>query len=178
MVPADIDSLLKARGLTSFFDRHNLPPVLPWVRGLAKALNAARAAIILDGPHGLGNTQQYERELAIIRQTRDPSFPIVPVALPETQVERPFNFLQVLHQTLILIRPPISAPRRPVSWVTPAARCCPLRRPLKDTLDRLGSRPTSAPMVRCVSPASRMALTRASAACSEAFGTRRPSFTS
>ncbi len=38
---------------------------------------------------GLGNTQQYERELelAFVRQTRDPAFPIVPVILPETTNE-------------------------------------------------------------------------------------------
>jgi hypothetical protein len=65
---ADIDSLLRARGLSSFFDRRSLQPGLPWVRGLEKALNAGQAAIILIGPHGLGNTQQYERDLAIIRQ--------------------------------------------------------------------------------------------------------------
>jgi TIR domain len=76
---ADIDSVLQAKGLTSFFDRHNLSPGLPWVRGLEKALNTTKAAIILIGQRGLGNTQQYERDLAFIRQTRDPSFPIVPV---------------------------------------------------------------------------------------------------
>jgi hypothetical protein len=92
----DIVSVLRARGLTLFFDRYNLPPGLPWVRGLEKALNAAKAAIILIGPHGLGNTQQYERDLAIVRQTRDPSFPIVPVILPEAEIDRPFNFLQIL----------------------------------------------------------------------------------
>jgi hypothetical protein len=85
---ADIDSALRARGLTSFFDRNNLPLGLPWVRGLEKALNAAKSAIILIGPQGLGNTQQYEREFAIIRQTSEPSFRIVPimsaVSAPET----------------------------------------------------------------------------------------------
>ena len=86
----------RREGLTSFFDRRNLPPGLPWVRALEKALNAAKAAIILIGPHGLGNTQQYERDLAIFRQTRDPSFPIVPVILPEAEIDRPFNFLQIL----------------------------------------------------------------------------------
>jgi TIR domain len=93
---ADIDSALRARGLTPFFDRRNLPPGLPWVRGLEKALNAAKAAVILIGPHGLGNTQQYERDLAIYRQTRDRAFEVVPVILPEAQIDRPFNFLQIL----------------------------------------------------------------------------------
>jgi WD40 repeat protein len=93
---ADIVSVLQARGLKFFFDRYNLPPGLPWLRGLEKALNGAKAAIILIGPHGLGNTQQYERDLAIVRQTRDPSFPIVPVILPKAEIDRPFNFLQIL----------------------------------------------------------------------------------
>jgi hypothetical protein len=93
---ADIDSALRARGVKSFFDRANLPVGLPWVRELEKALNAAKAVIVLIGPHGLGNTQQYERDLALYRQTRDPSFPIVPVILPGAEIERPFNFLQIL----------------------------------------------------------------------------------
>jgi energy-coupling factor transporter ATP-binding protein EcfA2 len=92
---ADIDSVLQARGLSSFFDRRNLPPGLPWVRGLEKALNATKAAIILVGPRGRGNTQQYERDLAFIRQTRDSSFPIVPVVLPGAQVDQ-WSILQTL----------------------------------------------------------------------------------
>src|SRR4029077_9103958 len=36
------------------------------------------------------------RDLAFFRQTRDPSFPVVPVILPDATLERPFNFLQVL----------------------------------------------------------------------------------
>jgi hypothetical protein len=92
----DIDSVLRARGLSTFFDRRNLPPGLPWVREVEKALNAARAIVILIGPHGLGNTQQYERELAIMRQTQDPSFPIAPVILPEARIDHPFNFLHAL----------------------------------------------------------------------------------
>ena len=51
---------------------------------------------MLIGPRGLGNTQQYERELAIVRQSSDPTFPVVPVILPETTTDRPFDFLNVL----------------------------------------------------------------------------------
>jgi WD40 repeat protein len=93
---ADIDSVLRTRGLTPFFDRRNLLPGLPWVPGLEKALNASKAAIILIGPRGLGNIQHYERDLAVYRQSRDPSFLIVPVILPEARIDRPFNFLQIL----------------------------------------------------------------------------------
>jgi WD40 repeat protein len=93
---ADIDAVLREKGLRSFFDRRNLAPGLPWVRALEQAIGAAKAAIVLIGPHGFGNTQQYERDLAFVRQSRDPAFPVVPVILPETATDRPFDFLQVL----------------------------------------------------------------------------------
>ena len=93
---AEIDSVLRANGLRSFFDRRNLAPGLPWVRALEQAIGATKAVIVLIGPRGLGNTQQYERELAIVRQSRDPAFPVVPVILPETAADRPFDFLNIL----------------------------------------------------------------------------------
>jgi hypothetical protein len=66
----------------------------PACRGLVGWRSPA-TAIILIGPRGLGNTQQYERDLAFIRQTRDPSFAIVPVILPGAQVDR-WSILQTL----------------------------------------------------------------------------------
>jgi WD40 repeat protein len=68
---------------------------LPWVRALEEAIGAAKAAIVLLGPSGFGNTQQYERELTFVRQTRDPTFLVVPVLLPDTR-DPPFNFLRVV----------------------------------------------------------------------------------
>jgi hypothetical protein len=64
---AEIDSVLRDKGLKTFFDRRNLAPGLPWVRALEQAIGAARAVIVLIGPRGLGNTQRYERELAFVR---------------------------------------------------------------------------------------------------------------
>ena len=93
---AEIDSALRAKGLRPFFDRRNLAPGLPWVRALEQTIGAAKAVIVLIGPRGLGNTQQYERDLAFVRQTRDPTFPVVPVILPETTTDLPFDFLRVL----------------------------------------------------------------------------------
>jgi hypothetical protein len=92
---AEIDSVLRQKGLRTFFDRRNLPPGLPWVRALEEAIGAAKAAIVLLGPTGFGNTQQYERELTFVRQTRDPTFPVVPVLLPDAR-DPPFNFLRVV----------------------------------------------------------------------------------
>src|SRR5215468_2914541 len=93
---AEIDSVLCNNDLKSFFDRRNLDPGLPWVRALEKVIGAAKSAIVLIGPHGFGNTQQYERELAIFRQTREPAFRVIPVILPKTSSNRPFDFLQNL----------------------------------------------------------------------------------
>jgi WD40 repeat protein/energy-coupling factor transporter ATP-binding protein EcfA2/uncharacterized membrane-anchored protein YhcB (DUF1043 family) len=93
---AELDTILRAKGLKSFFDRRSLSPGLPWVRALEQAIGAAKAAIVLIGPHGLGNTQQYERELAFIRQSHEPTFPVVPVILPGASTDLPFDFLQVL----------------------------------------------------------------------------------
>ena len=81
---SDIDEVLRADGLKPFFDRRNLPPGLPWVRELEEAIGAAQAVIVLIGPRGFGNTQQYEHELALYRQSRSPKFPVVPVLLPDT----------------------------------------------------------------------------------------------
>jgi energy-coupling factor transporter ATP-binding protein EcfA2 len=92
----EIDSILRDKGLKTFFDRRNLAAGLPWVRALEQAIGGAKAAIVLIGPRGLGNTQQYERDLAFVRQTRDSAFPIVPVILPETTTDPPFDFLRVL----------------------------------------------------------------------------------
>ena len=91
----DIDSVLRSRGLRPFFDRRSLAPGLPWLKALEQAIGAAKATIVLIGPRGLGDTQQYERDLALVRQTHDPTFPIVPVLLPET-TDPPFDFLRVL----------------------------------------------------------------------------------
>ena len=92
----EIDSVLRSKGVRPFFDRRNLAPGLRWVPALEQAIGASKAAIVLIGPRGFGNTQQYERELAFVRQTRDPAFPVVPVILPETTTDPPFDFLRVL----------------------------------------------------------------------------------
>jgi hypothetical protein len=52
---------------------------------------------LLVGPAGLGNTQQYEFQLALTRQATEPDFPIIPVILPGTpdwRVPRGFLGLQ------------------------------------------------------------------------------------
>ena len=51
---------------------------------------------MLVGPAGLGNTQQYEHQLALVRQAVDPAFPVIPVILPGTADWRvPRGFLRL-----------------------------------------------------------------------------------
>jgi hypothetical protein len=62
---------------------------------LEEAIGRSKAVAILVGPHGIGNTQQYERELALIRQTQDKALPVVPVLMPGCD-SPPTGFLQLL----------------------------------------------------------------------------------
>jgi hypothetical protein len=45
--------------------------------------------------HGIGSSQQYERELPLIRQTQDPMFTVIPVLMPGCD-SPPTAFLQLL----------------------------------------------------------------------------------
>ncbi len=92
---AELNGWLIAQGVSTFFDRSALTPGLRWVPALEEAIGRARAVAILVGPHGIGNTQQYERELALVRQTGDPAFPVIPVLMPGCE-QPPTGFLQLL----------------------------------------------------------------------------------
>ena len=92
---AELNGWLSAQGLSTFFDRNALRPGLRWVPALEDAIGRSKAVAILVGAHGIGNTQQYERELALIRQTGDPAFPVIPVLMPGCD-SPPTGFLQLL----------------------------------------------------------------------------------
>ena len=92
---AELNSWLCSQGLSTFFDRSKLHPGLRWVPALEDAIGRSRAIAILFGEHGIGNTQQYERELALVRQTREPAFPVIPVLMPGF-ASPPTGFLQLL----------------------------------------------------------------------------------
>jgi len=92
---ADLNRWLCAQGLRTFFDRSGLRPGLHWVPALEDAIGRSKAVAILVGKHGLGNTQQYERELALVRQTGDAAFRVIPVLMPGCD-SPPTGFLQLL----------------------------------------------------------------------------------
>ncbi len=92
---AELDTWLRGQGLHTFFDRSELRPGLRWVPALEEAIGRSDAVAILVGRHGIGNTQQYERELALVRQTSDDGFPVIPVLMPGCE-NPPTGFLQLL----------------------------------------------------------------------------------
>src|SRR6201987_3712467 len=92
---AELNDWLRARGLRTFFARSELRPGLRWLPALEDAIGRSDAVAILVGKHGIGNTQQYERELALVRQTGDASFPVIPVLMPGCD-SPPTGFLKLL----------------------------------------------------------------------------------
>jgi WD40 repeat protein/energy-coupling factor transporter ATP-binding protein EcfA2 len=94
-VAAELNGWLCAQGLSTFFDRSELRPGLRWVPALEDAIGRSRAVAILVGRTGIGNTQQYERELALVRHTGDAAFLVIPVLMPGCD-SPPTGFLQLL----------------------------------------------------------------------------------
>ena len=92
---AELNGWLCSQGFSTFFDRRALRPGLRWVPALEEAIGRSKAVAILVGQHGIGNTQQYERELALVRQTGDQKFPVIPVLMPGCD-SPPTGFLQLL----------------------------------------------------------------------------------
>jgi tetratricopeptide (TPR) repeat protein len=82
---------LRGRRLKPYLDRWYLVPGTSWVDALEKPLAECRSAAIFLGLHGLGRWQQRERDLALDRQTKDHSFPVIPVLLPGA--DPPLGFL-------------------------------------------------------------------------------------
>ena len=94
-VAGELNGWLCAQGFRTFFDRSALRPGLRWVPALEEAIGRSKAVAILVGKHGIGNTQQYERELALVRQTGDAAFPVIPVLMPGCD-SPPTGFLKLL----------------------------------------------------------------------------------
>ena len=92
---AALNAWLAGQGVRSFFDRRDLGGGQLWLPDLERAIETEAAAVaVLVGPQGLGNTQQYEAQLALTRQAREPGFPVIPVILPGTPAWRwPRGFL-------------------------------------------------------------------------------------
>jgi WD40 repeat protein len=99
----ELDAWLRQQGVRTFFDQRDLRPGLRWVVAIEEAIGSSGSIAILIGPHGLGNTQQYEREAALVRQGRERGFLVIPVLLPGVEVP-PTGFLEL--QTWVDLRSP------------------------------------------------------------------------
>ena len=95
LAAAELNGWLRDHDLRTFFDQIELRPGLRWISALEEAIGRCDAVAILVGPHGIGNTQQYEREFALVRQTQDGKFPVIPVLMPGCK-NPPTGFLQLL----------------------------------------------------------------------------------
>lgn len=73
---------LGQRGVEVFLDRWYLVPGQPWQEELEKHLASCDAVAVCLGPHGMGSWQQREKGAALIRQGKQPGFPVIPVLLP------------------------------------------------------------------------------------------------
>jgi Novel STAND NTPase 1/TIR domain len=74
---------LRDQGLKVFLDRWYLVAGRPWPEALEQALGTCGAAAVFVGPGEMGPWQQREKYLALERQARDTSFPVIPVLLPQ-----------------------------------------------------------------------------------------------
>ncbi|HEX3528784.1 MAG TPA: TIR domain-containing protein [Thermoanaerobaculia bacterium] len=81
----ELQRLLKARGVSTFLDKRNLTPGMPWPQELEQALERSCAVAVLIG-HEIGYWQQREINYALDKQGRETSqqhvFPVIPVLLP------------------------------------------------------------------------------------------------
>jgi hypothetical protein len=79
-----VQRLLEARGITTFLDREQLPPGLPWPQRLEEGLRNVEAVAVFIGRE-LGGWQKREMYFALDRQVREEKqgrpFPVIPVLL-------------------------------------------------------------------------------------------------
>ena len=88
-----VHTLLEVRGVSVFRDRESLDLGLVSVEQLEQAIGRVRGVVVFLGPNGLGRWQQRERDLALHRQTNEPTFPVIPVLLPGSKAGDYSGFL-------------------------------------------------------------------------------------
>ena len=90
-----VQKLLAARGITTFLDRDQLVPGLPWPTALEQGLRGVRAVAVFIGRE-LGGWQKREMWFALDRQVREEKeghpFPVIPVLLAGADLTPSFLF--------------------------------------------------------------------------------------
>lgn len=75
---------LRENGVNPFFDSWHLTPGKSWIKELNEALSqSSTCAVFIGRNSGGGAWRTREMELALVRATRDESFRVIPVLLPE-----------------------------------------------------------------------------------------------
>jgi WD40 repeat protein len=91
-----VQKLLEARGITTFLDRDQLVPGLPWPQALEEGLRGVQAVAVFIGRE-LGGWQRREMWFALDRQVREEKqshpFPVIPVLLAGADLTPCFLFL-------------------------------------------------------------------------------------
>jgi tetratricopeptide (TPR) repeat protein len=91
--------LLEARAVSTFLDRKDLTPGLPWQVELEAALAKVNAVAVFIGSEGIGAWQRPEKELALNRQQiaqhAGQRFPVIPVLLPDADANKVTGFLSL-----------------------------------------------------------------------------------
>jgi len=72
--------------LEPFLDKWHLIPGNPCQEELEQALRQSRACAVFLGPAALGPWENEEMRLALDKRTRNPTFRVIPVLLPNTQM--------------------------------------------------------------------------------------------
>ena len=90
---------LEARAVSTFLDRNDLTPGLPWQAELEAALAKVNAVAVFIGSEGIGAWQRPEKELALNRQQQaqhaGQRFPVIPVLLPDADANKVTGFLSL-----------------------------------------------------------------------------------
>jgi hypothetical protein len=91
-----VRQLLGERKISTFFDRDQLRAGSRWVNLLEDEVGRSRAVAIFIGPHGLGDWQEMEMQLALVRQIDEKKdlrpFPVIPLILPGATPEKELGF--------------------------------------------------------------------------------------
>jgi hypothetical protein len=104
--------ILQTSHVSTFFDRENLYPGVPWFDALQDALSKVSAVAVFVGKQGLGVWQKREMVLALDRQAKEEklghSFPVIPILLPNADLSVAPGFL--LLNTFIDLRSSLNNP--------------------------------------------------------------------
>src|SRR5262245_5086939 len=94
-----VRQLLSERNVSTFFDRDQLRAGSRWVSLLENEVGGSRAVAVFIGPHGLGDWQEMEMQLALVRQIDEKKagrpFPVIPLILPGATPEKELGFLKL-----------------------------------------------------------------------------------